>query len=99
MSHSQPYGVTCRPALSRPLDRCGIVRGVGTTDEEPLLYVSPLREVRRAVGLSIRGLEARSGVHRAVLSQVERGFQPSPSQARRIAEALAAAAREGGEAA
>lgn len=73
---------------------------MGITAEEPTPFASPMREMRRAVGLSLRDLETRSGVHRAVLSMVERGLQPTPDQARRIAAALAEAARvNGGEAA
>ena len=60
---------------------------------------STVRAMRRAVGLSIRDLESRTGISRAVLSNVERGMAPTPEQAQRIAEALAEAAREGGAAA
>ena len=55
--------------------------------------------MRLEVGLSIRDLEARTGIGRGLLSQYERGMVMTPEHARIIAAALAAAAREGGKAA
>lgn len=53
-----------------------------------------IKALRLALGLSMRDLEARSGVSRAVISNMERGMLPTAAQARAIAEALATAARE-----
>ena len=70
-----------------------------TPDERPAPLVAPLRALRHEVGLSIRELEARTGLNRGLLSQYERGMAMPQKDAARIASALAQAAREGGQAA
>ena len=47
-----------------------------------------LRKARLAAGLSIRDLEARTGINRGRLSIIERGVPPSEAEARLIEAAL-----------
>ena len=49
---------------------------------------TPLRQVRIAAGLSIRDVEARTGINRGRLSIIERGDPPTQDEAARILAAL-----------
>jgi len=49
---------------------------------------SPIRSLRRAAGLSIRDLEAKTGINRGRLSVIERGVPPTDDEARAILAAL-----------
>lgn len=46
------------------------------------------RKLRIEAGLSIRQLQARSGIHRGRLSMIERGLPPSPTEAAAILAAV-----------
>ena len=52
------------------------------------LYVTPWRKARIEAGVSLRGLESRTGINRGRLSMIERGLQPSPEEAAKIIAAL-----------
>ncbi len=54
--------------------------------EQPTQY--PLRQMRLAAGLSIRGLEVATGINRGRLSILERGVVPTKDEAGRILRAL-----------
>lgn len=45
---------------------------------------TPLREIRKAAGLSIRDLERLTGINRGRLSVVERGVPPTTEELDRI---------------
>lgn len=60
--------------------------------------VSVLGVQRRMLGLTLPQMATLTGIDKGTLSRYERGLTPSPEHARRLAEALAEAAR-GGEAA
>lgn len=49
---------------------------------------SPLGNLRRAAGISIRELERRTGINRGRLSIIERGVPPTEDEAQRILAAL-----------
>lgn len=49
---------------------------------------SPLGNLRRAAGISIRELEARTGINRGRLSIIERGVPPTQEEAAAILAAL-----------
>lgn len=49
----------------------------------------PLRQMRLAAGLTIRQLEAATGINRGRLSILERGVVPRAEEAERILRALA----------
>jgi transcriptional regulator with XRE-family HTH domain len=51
-------------------------------------YATGLRQLRRAAGISIRELEARTGLNRGRLSVLERGVPPSDDEAAKILAAL-----------
>lgn len=51
-------------------------------------YQTPWRKARIEAGVSLRGLEARTGINRGRLSMIERGLQPSPGEAAKILAAL-----------
>jgi transcriptional regulator with XRE-family HTH domain len=51
---------------------------------------SPLGNLRRAAGISIRELERLTGINRGRLSIIERGVPPTEDEARRILAALQA---------
>jgi transcriptional regulator with XRE-family HTH domain len=67
--------------------------------EKVIPLVSVLGIQRRMHGLTLPELAAITCIDKGTLSRYERGLTPTPEHARRLAEALAAAAREGGEAA
>jgi len=67
--------------------------------EKATPMVSVLGTQRRMHGLTLPELADRTGIDKGTLSRYERGLTPTPEHARRLAEALAAAAREGGKAA
>jgi len=48
----------------------------------------PIRQLRLAAGLTIRELEARSGINRGRLSIIERGVPPTDDEAKKIVLAL-----------
>ena len=48
----------------------------------------PFRQLRKATGITIRELEARTGINRGRLSIIERGVMPTPEEAARIVAAL-----------
>ena len=50
--------------------------------------MTPLRQIRLAAGLSLREVEARTGINRGRLSIIERGVPPTAEEARRILAAL-----------
>jgi transcriptional regulator with XRE-family HTH domain len=54
----------------------------------------PLRQMRLAAGLTIRGLETRTGINRGRLSILERGVVPTAEEARKILTALTEAVTE-----
>lgn len=54
-------------------------------------YRSPWRRARIEAGVSLRGLESRTGINRGRLSVIERGVPPSPEEAAKILAALARA--------
>jgi transcriptional regulator with XRE-family HTH domain len=47
------------------------------------------RQMRTAKGISLRELEARTGINRGRLSVIERGLPASPGEAQKILLALA----------
>lgn len=49
----------------------------------------PLRQMRHAAGLTIRQLEAATGINRGRLSIIERGVVPTDDEAGAILRALA----------
>jgi Helix-turn-helix len=49
---------------------------------------SPWRGAREARGISLRRLEALTGINRGRLSMIERGLPPSPTEAAAILEVL-----------
>ncbi len=49
---------------------------------------TPLRQIRLASGLSLRGLEKRTGINRGRLSIIERGVTPTDEEAAAILAAL-----------
>lgn len=51
----------------------------------------PLRQMRHAAGISIKDLEAATGINRGRLSILERGVVPTDDEASKILRALAAA--------
>jgi transcriptional regulator with XRE-family HTH domain len=51
----------------------------------------PWRELRTSARLSLRDLEARTGINRGRLSIIERGVQPTPDEERSIRTTLVAA--------
>jgi transcriptional regulator with XRE-family HTH domain len=51
---------------------------------------TPIRQLRQAAGLSIRELEARTGINRGRLSIIERGVAPTDDEARAILAAFQA---------
>lgn len=51
-------------------------------------YRSPWRTARIEAGVSLRGLESRTGINRGRLSVIERGVPPTPEEARKILDAL-----------
>jgi len=51
-------------------------------------YRTPWRKARVEAGVSLRGLEARTGINRGRLSMIERGLPPSPTEASKILAAL-----------
>ena len=53
----------------------------------------PLRQMRLAAGLSIRELEAATGINRGRLSIIERGVSPTDAEARLLLVAMAEASR------
>jgi transcriptional regulator with XRE-family HTH domain len=48
----------------------------------------PLTLLRQAHGLTLKGLDERSGVHFTQLSRIEHGLEPSPRQLEKIAAAF-----------
>jgi len=50
--------------------------------------MTPLRQIRLAAGLSLREVEARTGINRGRLSIIERGVSPTAEEASRILAAL-----------
>jgi len=54
----------------------------------------PIRQLRLAAGLTIRELEARSGINRGRLSIIERGVPPTDDEAKKIVAALTRADQE-----
>lgn len=48
----------------------------------------PLTRLRKRHGLTLKGLDARSGVHFSLLSRIEHGLEPNPRQLERIAAAF-----------
>jgi transcriptional regulator with XRE-family HTH domain len=51
-------------------------------------YATGMRQLRRAAGISIRELEARTGLNRGRLSIIERGVPPTSEEAAKILAAL-----------
>lgn len=52
-------------------------------------YLRTLRELRLELGLTLRDVQARTGLHKGALSQIERGrLVASPREARLISQAL-----------
>jgi transcriptional regulator with XRE-family HTH domain len=49
---------------------------------------TPLRQIRLAAGLSLRQVEARTGINRGRLSIIERGVPPTIDEAAAILAAL-----------
>ena len=49
---------------------------------------TPLRQIRKAAGLSLREVEKRTGINRGRLSIIERGVTPTEDESQRILEAL-----------
>ena len=52
-------------------------------------YLRTLRELRLELGLTLKQVQERTGLHKATLSQIERGrLVASPAEAQRIGDAL-----------
>lgn len=51
-------------------------------------YATGMRQLRHAAGISIRELEARTGINRGRLSVIERGVPPTDAEAAAILAAL-----------
>lgn len=51
----------------------------------------PYRAMREGVGITIRGLEAATGINRGRLSVIERGVQATPAEHDKIVRFLVAA--------
>lgn len=52
-------------------------------------YLRTLRELRLELGLTLKQVQERTGLHKATLSQIERGrLVASPKEARLISQAL-----------
>ena len=52
------------------------------------LYQTPLRQLRKSAGLSLRELERRTGINRGRLSIIERGVTQTAEESAKILEAL-----------
>lgn len=65
------------------------------TSQTPQVPSTPLRRMREAAGLSIRELEARTGINRGRLSIIERGVGATEDEWKRITAALADGFRQG----
>lgn len=49
---------------------------------------TPLRQIRKAAGLSLREVERRTGINRGRLSIIERGVTPTAEESAQILAAL-----------
>lgn len=75
---AQRTDVSAAPVRSEAL-RCNAPQ-----QRQPKAPDTPWGRLRRARGWSLRDLERETGINAGVLSRIERGFGPTPDQARKL---------------